>query len=227
MSPFAVKVHQCAIERTQDIVPIDEVDRAIQTNQRSQASESKARHRIAKVLQAARVHKKNAYAKADQLLEDCYQQIASIEENWRLEIEQRVISQTLNWLIDKDQIEKQLVVHTQEHIRQQIRQVITAWANEQTASERLIEQIYQHIENDGQMSDAILYVNPAHFEQMNSTFGRKLTVESRADLLHWQAEISSRYVILRFDLKDHLERILNTFSLPAGEMITFDSEEII
>ncbi|WP_119712131.1 hypothetical protein [Arsenophonus endosymbiont of Aleurodicus floccissimus] len=58
---------------------------------------------------------------------------------------QKIVAESLNWLVEQAELEKQLVVVLQERICQQVKLVIKAWSKKQNISENLISQITEQI----------------------------------------------------------------------------------
>ena len=208
MSPFSISVFHCELERTGNTVSKRQIDSEIRTNRR----ESRLRERVAKILRQARAGREHAHQQADEIIRSAQEKAQSLESSWRAKAEQQAIEDSVTWLVKESDIESQLIDGAREQIRQQVRAVVEQWAVEQDVSQFLIKRLTDQVCQQTKKQSLNVKVSRERFAEVEAVLGDQVTVKIDPNLNDTQAELESKSLIVRIDLQQQLDVLLNSFS---------------
>ncbi|NOH71589.1 type III secretion protein [Vibrio pectenicida] len=208
MNPFCISVTHCDLEKTAETVSKHSIESAIRTVK----NESKARRRIAASILHARIKRDQAYQRAEQILEEANQKAEQLENTWKEDAQRQAINESLTWYVEQADLERSLIDNMKDRIRQQVRNVIEKWSTEQDISQFMIKRLSDQIALQSCQQSLILFVSHEHYSAMQQTFGEYLTVKIKTELNHSQAQLVSEHLIVRLDLEQHLQTLLDSFS---------------
>lgn len=206
MNGFLVLVKEFELlKQTLEITP-DDIQQGLAECRR----EHKAKQRIKQYVDKVRHECDALLQEAQQIVAKAEMSAKEQEKAWRAQLRQEIVAESLNWLVEQAELEKQLVVVLQERICQQVKLVIKAWSKKQNISENLISQITEQIGEATTKQSLVLSVSPEQADGLGKIFAEQMQIRLRSDFAPWQAELSSSCMTLRFDLYEHLERLLET-----------------
>lgn len=206
MNEFLVLVKEFELfKQTLEITP-DEIQRSLAERKREQ----QARQRIKQYADKVRQQCDALLLEAQQIVTKAEVTAKEQEKAWRAQLRQEIVAESINWLVEQAELEKQLVMVLQERICQQVELVIKAWSQKQNISENLISQITEQVSQATTKQSLVLSVSPEQADELRKIFAEQMQIKIRSDFAPWQAELSSSCMTLRFDLYEHLERLLET-----------------
>ena len=130
----------------------------------------------------------------------------------RAKAEQQAIEDSVTWLVQQSDIESQLIDGAREQIRQQVRAVVEQWAVEQDVSQFLIKRLTDQVCQQTKKQSLNVKVSRERFAEVEAVLGDQVTVKIDPNLNDTQAELESKSLIVRIDLQQQLEVLLNSFS---------------
>ncbi|MFS1537770.1 MAG: hypothetical protein ACL7BU_02710 [Candidatus Phlomobacter fragariae] len=206
MNGFLVLVKEFELlKQTLEITP-DEIEQGLAECRREQ----KAKQRIKQYADKVRQECDAFLLEAKQIVAKAEITVKKQEKEWRAQLRQEIIAESINWLVEQSELEKQLVIVLQERICQQVKSVIKVWSQKQNISENLITQITEQISEATTKQSLVLSVSPEQEDALRKVFSEQMQIRIRSDFSPWQAELSSSCMTLRFDLYEHLHRLLET-----------------
>lgn len=208
MKPFSISATYCELQKTEETVS----KQSIESSLRSKGCESRARSRIAAIVRRARVKRDNAYHQADKVIQEAHNKALELEATWKEEAQRQAVREAITWLVQQTDIERNLIDNMKDRIRHQMRSVIEKWSNKQDVSHFMIKQLSDHVAHQSGQSNLILFVPEEHYLAMEKAFSGQLKVEIKPELHGAQAELSSEYLVVRFDLDLQLQLLLDSFS---------------
>lgn len=206
MNGFLVLVKECELlKQTLEITP-DEIQQGLAECRREQ----KAKQRIKQYADKVRQECDALRQEAQQIVAEAEIAIKQQEKAWRKQLRQEIVAESIDWLVEQAELEKHLVIVLQERICQQVKLVLKAWCQKQSISENLINQITEQIGETTTKQSLLLSVSAEQADALRKTFAEQMQIRIRSDFAPWQAELSSSCMTLRFDLYEHLERLVET-----------------
>ncbi|QBY41902.1 hypothetical protein QE197_01405 [Arsenophonus nasoniae] len=206
MNGFLVLVKECELlKQTLEITP-DEIQQGLAECRREQKAKQRIKQYAAKVRQECDV----LLQEAQQIVAKAEITVKQQEKAWRTQLRQEIVAESITWLVEQAELEKHLVIVLQERIGQQVKLVLKAWCQKQNISENLVNQLTEQIGEATTKQSLVLSVSPEQADALCKIFAEQIQIRIRADFAPWQAELSSSCMILRFDLYEHLERLLET-----------------
>nr|CBA72309.1 type III secretion apparatus protein HrpE, YscL [Arsenophonus nasoniae] len=199
-------VKECELlKQTLEITP-DEIQQGLAECRREQKAKQRIKQYAAKVRQECDV----LLQEAQQIVAKAEITVKQQEKAWRTQLRQEIVAESITWLVEQAELEKHLVIVLQERIGQQVKLVLKAWCQKQNISENLVNQLTEQIGEATTKQSLVLSVSPEQADALCKIFAEQIQIRIRADFAPWQAELSSSCMILRFDLYEHLERLLET-----------------
>ncbi|WP_114785706.1 type III secretion protein [Vibrio tetraodonis] len=208
MSPFFISAICCELKKVGDTASRQAIESAV----RSSNIESKARTRIATILRRARLKRDNAHKHAEKIIQEAHNEARQLQEEWKKEARQQAASDAVTWLLDKENIERNLIDSLKERIRQQMRTVIEKWSSKQDISQFMIKRLTDQVAQQSSQHDLTLFVPQELYPVMEDAFGERLQVKIKSELHDAQAELSSESLVIRLDLDLQLQLLLDSFS---------------
>ncbi|MDN3610022.1 type III secretion protein [Vibrio ostreicida] len=208
MNPFSISITHCELQKSSDVVPNTVIDSML----RAKKSESKARQRIAATIRKARVQRDQAHHSAAEIIQKAQLHAKQLEDEWREQAQKQAVAETLTWMVNEANLERSLIESLKGRISQQVRRVIEQWATDQDMSQFLVKRLSDQIAYQSGKGALKLHVSRAHFQTMKDSFGDNMEVELKEELASSQAELSSNSVVIRLDLEQHLQSLLDSFS---------------
>lgn len=206
MNGFLVLVKECELlKQTLEITP-DEIQQGLAECRREQKAKQRIKQYAAKVRQECDV----LLQEAQQIVAKAEITVKQQEKAWRTQLRQEIVAESITWLVEQAELEKHLVIVLQERIGQQVKLVLKAWCQKQNISENLVNQLTEQIGEATTKQSLVLSVSPEQADALCKIFAEQIEIRIRADFAPWQAELSSSCMTLRFDLYEHLERLLET-----------------
>ncbi|HGJ5856338.1 hypothetical protein [Arsenophonus nasoniae] len=206
MNGFLVLVKECELlKQTLEITP-DEIQQGLAECRREQKAKQRIKQYAAKVRQECDV----LLQEAQQIVAKAEITVKQQEKAWRTQLRQEIVAESITWLVEQAELEKHLVIVLQERIGQQVKLVLKAWCQKQNISENLVNQLTEQIGEATTKQSLVLSVSPEQADALCKIFAEQIQIRIRADFAPWQAELSSSCMTLRFDLYEHLERLLET-----------------
>ncbi|WGL95002.1 hypothetical protein [Arsenophonus nasoniae] len=206
MNGFLVLVKECELlKQTLEITP-DEIQQGLAECRREQKAKQRIKQYAAKVRQECDV----LLQEAQQIVAKAEITVKQQEKAWRTQLRQEIVAESITWLVEQAELEKHLVIVLQERIGQQVKLVLKAWCQKQNISENLVNQLTEQIGEATTKQSLVLSVSPEQADALCKIFAEQVQIRIRADFAPWQAELSSSCMTLRFDLYEHLERLLET-----------------
>ncbi|MFV9997708.1 MAG: hypothetical protein AB8W78_09010 [Arsenophonus endosymbiont of Dermacentor nuttalli] len=206
MNRFLVLVKEFQLSKqTLEITPHE-----IQQGLAEYRREQKARQRIKRYADKVRQECDALRLEAEEIVGKAERTAKQQQEAWRTQLRQEVVTESIDWLVEQAQLEKQLVIVLQERICQQVKLIIKAWSQKQNISQNLITQITEQISKAATKKSLTLSVAPEQADEVRKVFTENMQINIRSDFAPWQAELSSSCMTLRFDLYEHLDRLLET-----------------
>jgi F0F1-type ATP synthase membrane subunit b/b' len=208
MSPFSISVFHCELERKGNTISKQQIESANRANQR----ESRLRERVARILRHARAEREKAHQQADEIIQSAQEKAQDLESTWKAQAEQQAVEDSLTWLVKQSDIESQLIDGAREKIRQQVRGVVEQWAVEQDVSQFLIKRLTDQVCQQAKQQNLSVKVSREKFAEIEASLGDRVTVKVDPNLQDTQAELESKSLVVRIDLKQQLDLLLNSFS---------------
>ena len=206
MNGFLVLVKECELlKQTLEITP-DEIQQGLAECRREQKAKQRIKQYAAKVRQECDV----LLQEAQQIVAKAEITVKQQEKAWRTQLRQEIVAESITWLVEQAELEKHLVIVLQERIGQQVKLILKAWCQKQNISENLVNQLTEQIGEATTKQSLVLSVSPEQADALCKIFAEQIQIRIRADFAPWQAELSSSCMTLRFDLYEHLERLLET-----------------
>lgn len=216
MKPFTISVTHCELDKCGNTVSKQQVDNAI----RRKDCELKARQRIAAIVRHARSKRDEARQQAEHILQTAREKSEQLESAWREQAQQKAVSESVRWLVDQGELERSLIENLTGRIRQQVRKVLEQWSTEQDICQFLVKRISDQIAYQVDKENLTLFVPQAHYSRLKKEFGEQLNVQIKAELNQAQAELTSDCLVIRINLDQQLQILLDSFSKASNQQST-------
>ncbi|KJY94129.1 type III secretion protein [Vibrio neptunius] len=216
MKPFTISVTHCELDKCGNTVSKQQVDNAIRRNH----CELKARQRIAAIVRHARSKRDEARQQAEHILQTAREKSEQLETAWREQAQKKAVSESVSWLVDQGELERSLIENLTGRIRQQVRKVLEQWSTEQDICQFLVKRISDQIAYQVDKENLTLFVPQAHYSRLKKEFGEQLNVQIKAELNQAQAELTSDCLVIRIDLDQQLQILLDSFSKASDQQST-------
>ncbi len=152
-----------------------------------------------------------AHAQAEQIRAEAHRQSAAEAMVELAQKQAALVDETVQWLIDEDALETAITTRIEARVRTLVKQTVEPFLNEQDSVELLLRRIHARLRQDRSTAAMTLRVAPAVSARVRSELqsDKRLAITEDDALGTTQAILETPFVILRFDLDEHLQILLS------------------